>query len=116
MAEEKKKKKVNYSSAWAEARRIMWGARWRLLLGSVLMLVSRLAGMGWGPGVGIVCVVGSDVAGTGSGRPGYAPSARSPALSSLPGNRFAAPRPTRAGSARARGGFGPGSALPSAGG
>lgn len=45
MAEEKKKKKVNYSSAWAEARRIMWGAKWRLLLGSVLMLVSRLAGM-----------------------------------------------------------------------
>ncbi len=42
---EKKKKKVDYSSAWAEARRIMWGARWRLLLGSVLMLVSRLSGM-----------------------------------------------------------------------
>ena len=45
MTEEKKKKKVDYSSAWAEARRIMWGARWRLLLGSVLMLVSRLSGM-----------------------------------------------------------------------
>lgn len=45
MAEEKKKKKINYSSAWAEARRIMWGARWRLLVGSLLMLVSRLAGM-----------------------------------------------------------------------
>ena len=44
MAEEKKKK-VNYSSAWAEARKIIWGARWRLLIGSVLMLVSRLAGM-----------------------------------------------------------------------
>ncbi|MEO6051534.1 MAG: ABC transporter ATP-binding protein [Pyrinomonadaceae bacterium] len=43
--EEKKKKKVNYSSAWAEARKIIWGARWRLLLGSVLMLVSRLSGM-----------------------------------------------------------------------
>ncbi len=43
--EEKKKKKVNYSSAWAEARRIMWNARWRLLLGSVLMLISRLSGM-----------------------------------------------------------------------
>ncbi|MBK7935480.1 MAG: ABC transporter ATP-binding protein [Acidobacteria bacterium] len=43
--ESKKKKKVDYSAAWAEARRIMWGARWRLLLGSVLMLVSRLSGM-----------------------------------------------------------------------
>ena len=43
--DEKKKKKVDYSSAWAEARRIMWGARWRLLVGSVLMLVSRLSGM-----------------------------------------------------------------------
>jgi len=45
MADEKKKKKVDYSSAWAEARKIIWGARWRLLLGSVLMLVSRLSGM-----------------------------------------------------------------------
>ncbi|MEJ7623084.1 MAG: ABC transporter ATP-binding protein [Pyrinomonadaceae bacterium] len=45
MAEEKKKKKVDYKSAWAEARRIMWNARWRLAIGSVLMLVSRLAGM-----------------------------------------------------------------------
>ncbi len=44
MAEEKKKK-VDYSSAWAEARKIIWNARWRLLLGSVLMLISRLAGM-----------------------------------------------------------------------
>ena len=43
--EEKKKKKVNYSSAWAEARKIIWSARWRLLFGSVLMLISRLAGM-----------------------------------------------------------------------
>lgn len=45
MADEKKKKKVNYSTAWAEARKIMWNARWRLLVGSLLMLVSRLAGM-----------------------------------------------------------------------
>jgi subfamily B ATP-binding cassette protein MsbA len=44
MAEEKKKK-VDYSSAWAEARKIIWNARWRLALGSVLMLISRLAGM-----------------------------------------------------------------------
>ena len=45
MAEEKKKKKVNYSSAWIEAREIVWKARWRLGIGSVLMLISRLAGM-----------------------------------------------------------------------
>ncbi len=45
MADEKKKKKINYSSAWAEARKIMWNARWRLFLGSVLMLISRFASM-----------------------------------------------------------------------
>jgi subfamily B ATP-binding cassette protein MsbA len=45
MSEEKKKKKVNYASAWAEARKLIWNARWRLFGGSVLMLVSRLAGM-----------------------------------------------------------------------
>ena len=45
MAEEKKKKKVDYSNAWAEARRIIWNARWRLLIGSALLLISRLAGM-----------------------------------------------------------------------
>ncbi len=45
IVEEKKKKKVDYSSAWAEAKEIIWNARWRLLVGSVLMLVSRLAGM-----------------------------------------------------------------------
>jgi ABC-type multidrug transport system fused ATPase/permease subunit len=44
MAEEKKKK-VNYSGAWAEARNLMWQARHRLALGGVLMLVSRLCGM-----------------------------------------------------------------------
>ncbi len=41
----KEKKKINYSGAWAEARRIVWQARWRLLLGSLLLLISRLAGM-----------------------------------------------------------------------
>src|SRR6186713_1287575 len=39
------KKRINYSSAWAEAKRIIWNSRWRLALGSLLMLVSRLAGM-----------------------------------------------------------------------
>lgn len=43
--EKEKKKKINYSSAWAEARKIIWNARWRLLFGSALMLISRLAGM-----------------------------------------------------------------------
>src|SRR5215204_2489220 len=45
MADEKKKKKIDYSSAWAEARKIIWNSRWRLLVGSLLMLISRLAGM-----------------------------------------------------------------------
>lgn len=45
MAEEKKKKKINYSGAWSEARKIVWNARWRLALGSVLLLISRLASM-----------------------------------------------------------------------
>ena len=45
MEDEKKKKKIDYSSAWAEAKRIIWNARWRLAVGSLLMLVSRLAGM-----------------------------------------------------------------------
>ncbi|HEX6127096.1 MAG TPA: ABC transporter ATP-binding protein, partial [Pyrinomonadaceae bacterium] len=39
------KKKINYASAWAEARKIVWNARWRLAFGSLLMLISRLAGM-----------------------------------------------------------------------
>ncbi|MFL6468777.1 MAG: ABC transporter ATP-binding protein [Pyrinomonadaceae bacterium] len=45
MAEADKKKKVDYASAWAEARKIVWNARWRLLAGSILLLISRLAGM-----------------------------------------------------------------------
>ena len=45
MADEKPKKKVNYAGAWKQAREIVWRARWRLLLGSVLLLISRLAGM-----------------------------------------------------------------------
>lgn len=44
MAEEVKKKKVNYSGAWTEARVLVWNYRWRLLFGSILMLVSRAAG------------------------------------------------------------------------
>ena len=41
---EKKKKKVDYSSAWQEAKVLIWNYRWRLVLGSCLMLVSRGAG------------------------------------------------------------------------
>lgn len=36
-----KKKAINYSNAWAEARRLVWQHRWRLALGLSLMLVSR---------------------------------------------------------------------------
>ncbi len=42
---EKKKKKVNYASAWAEAKKVIWRARYRLAVGSILLLISRLAGM-----------------------------------------------------------------------
>ena len=42
---ENKKKKINYQSAFQEAKNIIWNARWRLAVGSVLMLISRLAGM-----------------------------------------------------------------------
>jgi subfamily B ATP-binding cassette protein MsbA len=39
------KKKIDYSRAWAEARKLIWNYRWRLLLGLALMLASRAAGM-----------------------------------------------------------------------
>lgn len=46
MAEEKeKKRKTNYSSAWLEARKLVWAYRKRLAIGGVLMIVSRLSGM-----------------------------------------------------------------------
>ncbi len=44
MAEGKKKKKVDYSRAWVEAKALIWSYRWRLLLGLGLMLISRAAG------------------------------------------------------------------------
>ncbi len=43
--EEPKKKRINFSKAWAEAKVLIWNYRWRLLLGLGLMLVSRAAGM-----------------------------------------------------------------------
>ena len=42
---EKEKKKISFSSAWREARVLVWNYRWRLALGGVLMLISRLAGL-----------------------------------------------------------------------
>lgn len=45
MSEGKKKKKVDYSRAWVEARSLIWSYRYRLLLGLVLMLISRAASM-----------------------------------------------------------------------
>jgi len=43
--EDKKKKKVNYASAWQEAKILIWNYRRRLALGGVLMILSRLAGL-----------------------------------------------------------------------
>jgi subfamily B ATP-binding cassette protein MsbA len=39
------KKKTNIANAWAEARELVWAHRGRLVLGLVLMLVNRLAGL-----------------------------------------------------------------------
>ena len=43
--EDKKKKKINYSSAWQEAKILIWNYRQRLALGGVLMILSRAAGL-----------------------------------------------------------------------
>ena len=43
--EDKKKKKINYSSAWQEAKILIWNYRHRLALGGVLMILSRAAGL-----------------------------------------------------------------------
>lgn len=45
MADEKKKKKIDYSRAWAEAKILIWNYRWRLLIGLGLMLISRASGL-----------------------------------------------------------------------
>ncbi len=39
------KPKIDYRNAWAEAREVVWAYRWRLALGLLLMLASRLAGL-----------------------------------------------------------------------
>lgn len=40
-----KKKKINYSQAWSEAKELIWQYRYRLLIGAVLMLFNRLTGL-----------------------------------------------------------------------
>ncbi len=42
---DKKKKKITFSKAWLDARELVWTHRWRLALGGVLMIISRLAGL-----------------------------------------------------------------------
>ena len=44
MAEEKGKKRVNYASAWQEARALMWAHRGTLAIGLALVLVNRVVG------------------------------------------------------------------------
>lgn len=39
------KKKLNPSEVWREARLLIWERRWRLALGLLLMLISRLSGL-----------------------------------------------------------------------
>lgn len=43
--EEPKKKKPSLSAVWRESKEILWNYRYRLLLGLVLLLISRLASM-----------------------------------------------------------------------
>ena len=43
------KQPIRWSSAWSEARALVWSRRWRLALGLVLMLVNRLSGEGRNP-------------------------------------------------------------------
>ena len=45
MAEEKKKKKIRWSAAWAEARELVWAHRKRLALGAVLMITNQVMGL-----------------------------------------------------------------------
>jgi subfamily B ATP-binding cassette protein MsbA len=45
MAEPKKKKKVSLSTAWREAKDLIWAHRYRLALGMVLMILNRLVGL-----------------------------------------------------------------------
>ena len=42
---QKTKKKIRWTAAWQEARALIYARRWRLALGLVLMLISRMAGL-----------------------------------------------------------------------
>jgi subfamily B ATP-binding cassette protein MsbA len=44
MAEKSAKKRVNYASAWLEARALMWAHRGTLAVGLVLVLINRVVG------------------------------------------------------------------------
>ncbi len=43
--EEPKKKRISFSKAWHEAKDLVWQYRFRLALGGILMIISRLAGL-----------------------------------------------------------------------
>ena len=43
--ENKEKKKIEWSAVWPEARDLVWRHRKRMVLGFVLLLISRAAGM-----------------------------------------------------------------------
>ncbi|HXD30300.1 MAG TPA: ABC transporter ATP-binding protein [Pyrinomonadaceae bacterium] len=45
MPEEKKKKKISLSTAWRDARDLIWTHRYRLALGMFLMVLNRLVGL-----------------------------------------------------------------------
>src|SRR5262245_30756223 len=45
MSEEKKNKRLKFSDAWREAKDLVIANRWRLTLGAVLMIISRLVGL-----------------------------------------------------------------------
>ena|SRR5436190_1311427 len=45
MPDPPKKKKVSISSAWHEAKDLIWAHRYRLALGMVLMILNRLVGL-----------------------------------------------------------------------
>src|SRR5262249_54003488 len=45
MTEEKRKKRFKFSDAWREAKNLILAHRWRLALGAVLMIISRLVGL-----------------------------------------------------------------------
>ncbi len=45
MTEKETKKKIKISTAWRDARELVWAHRWRLALGGVLMIISQIAGI-----------------------------------------------------------------------